>query len=51
MTATELHSRYEFNVGWSHEQILDVILNFMTDDELENFLSVLDSVAEQAIEY
>lgn len=50
MTASELVTRYMVTMGWSSEDILDVILGHMRAEEVEHFVSVLDSVAEQMLE-
>jgi hypothetical protein len=50
MNAKELRERYEFYPGWSHEEILDTMISFMRKDELDYYISILDSVAEQVTE-
>lgn len=49
MTVQELHDRYH-QLGWSHEQILDIILSFMSEEEIEDFVTILDSIGEQQLE-
>lgn len=51
MDARELFERYEFNVSFSYEQILNIILGHMRQDEQEYYLSVLDDVASQMMEH
>lgn len=51
MTGASLLSRYEFNVGWDAETLLDIIAKFITNGgKAEELLSYLDAFAEQEME-
>ena len=51
MTGAELLSRYEWNVGWNTEMLLDVLVELLSSREgFDNILLSLDAIAEQEAE-
>jgi len=51
MNAQELLSRYEWNVGWNTETLLEVLVGLLTQKgEITEIVSHLDAIAEQEAE-